>query len=101
MPRRAKKLSHGKYAGFDLWKECLKDNPKAWAEMKKYNKYDVLSLEELYNKLIPYQSSINFNLYHSGVNNVCKCGSKKFVDSGFFYTGSRKFQKQKLLMHKN
>lgn len=46
-----KKLSHSKFPGMELWKECLKGNKSAWAEMKKYNIHDVLSTEELYTKL--------------------------------------------------
>jgi DNA polymerase elongation subunit (family B) len=44
-----KKLTHGKFPGMSLWKECLKGNTDAWDEMKKYNIHDVLSTEELYN----------------------------------------------------
>ncbi len=44
-----KKLDHGQYPGFKLWREIVdKRNLKAWQCMEKYNKYDVLSLEELY-----------------------------------------------------
>ena len=37
-----KKLKHGQFAGFELWKECLDGNPEAWKEMKKYNMYHVM-----------------------------------------------------------
>lgn len=90
-----KKLSHGKFAGFDLWKECMIDNPKAWKEMKKYNMYDVLSLEELYYKLIPFDKSINFDVYHSEEGHVCLCGSSESEDNGFFYTNTGKFARYK------
>lgn len=46
-----KKLTHAKYPGMTLWKECLAGNMKAWDEMKKYNIHDVLATEELYMKL--------------------------------------------------
>lgn len=42
-----KKLTKRKYSGFELWKQCLAGNLDAWLEMEKYNKLDVLSLEEL------------------------------------------------------
>ena len=90
-----KKLSHGKFPGFDLWSECIKGNIEAWDEMEEYNRYDVLSLEELYKKLIPWDNSINFNLYHDEEKHVCKCGSEKFIKNGFYYTSSGKFQKYK------
>lgn len=46
-----KKLSHKKFPGQSLWTECLKGNPVAWDEMKKYNIHDVLATEELYLKI--------------------------------------------------
>ena len=46
-----KKLSHGKFPGMELWKQCLAGNTKAWNEMRRYNINDVLATEELYRKL--------------------------------------------------
>jgi hypothetical protein len=88
-----KKSKHKKFAGFELWRECLAQNQEAWDEMELYNKYDVLSLEELYQIMIPWDSSINFNLYHDGEEHVCKCGSKSHRKNGFYYTTSGKYQK--------
>jgi hypothetical protein len=94
--KKYKKQKHAKFSGFELWKECLAGNLEAWKEMEKYNKYDVLSLEELYKKLIPWDKSApNFNLYHEDEAHVCKCGSVDFVKSGFHYTQTGKFQKWK------
>lgn len=87
-----KKLKHPKFEGFDLWKECLAGNPKAWAEMEKYNKHDVLSLEELYTKLAPWDGYLDFNLYHDDTQTTCPCGCTKFEKRGFAYTASGKFQ---------
>lgn len=90
-----KKLSHGKFPGMKLWLECMLGNPEAWKEMEKYNKYDVLSLEELYDKLIPWDNSVNFNLYHDGTETVCTCGSTDFQRNGHSYTSVGKFQRLK------
>ncbi len=46
-----KKLSHKKFPGMTLWNECLDRNPEAWKEMRTYNIHDVLSTEELYQKI--------------------------------------------------
>lgn len=91
--KKYKKLKHAKFSGFDMWKECLSGNLKAWKEMEKYNKYDVLALEELYTKLIPWDNNTNFNLYHDSTENVCKCGSKDATKNGFFYTASGRYQR--------
>lgn len=88
-----KKLKHAKFAGFELWKQCLAGNIEAWKEMEEYNKHDVLSLEELYKKLEPWDNSINFNAYRDGDEHVCKCGSTELVKNGFYYTNAGKFQK--------
>lgn len=88
-----KKLKHKEFPGLELWKGCLSGNLSAWKEMEKYNKHDVLALEEVYTRLIPWDSSINFNLYSDDVENVCKCGSKEFQRNGFFYTSVGKFQR--------
>lgn len=90
-----KKLSHGNFPGQSLWTECLKGNMEAWAEMEEYNRYDVLSLEELYLVLAPWDRQINFNVYHDDDEFTCKCGSKEFRKSGFHTTGAGRYQKYK------
>lgn len=91
--KKFKKSKHKKFSGFELWEQCLAGNPEAWKEMEHYNKIDVLSLEELYTKLIPWDNSINFNVYHENEEHVCTCGSKKFQKNGFAYTSTGKFQR--------
>jgi DNA polymerase elongation subunit (family B) len=88
-----KKLKHKKFEGFELWKECLAGNQAAWKEMEKYNKYDVLALEEVYYKLIPWDGSIDFNVYNDSTDTVCKCGSSNFEKRGFSFTNVGKFQR--------
>lgn len=91
--KKYKKLKHKKFVGHDLWKQCMAGNLAAWKEMEKYNKYDVLSLEELYGKLIPWDSTVNFNLYHDGEEHVCKCGNAEMSKNGYAYTASGKYQR--------
>lgn len=89
-----KKLDHAKFSGFKLWSECLKGNIEAWDEMKEYNRVDVLSLEELYIKLRPWDKiTPNFNVYHDHEENFCSCGSVDFKKNGFAYTNTGKFQR--------
>ena len=91
--KKYKKQSHKKFPGFDLWIQCMAGNQDAWKEMEKYNKYDVLSLEELYLKLQPWDNSINPNLYTDTETSVCSCGSKNFIKNGFCYTSIGKYQR--------
>ena len=80
-----KKLTHGKFAGFLLWKECLLGNPEAWEEMQTYNKYDILSLEELLTVLAPWDNKLpNLDLYTDEV--LC---NGEWEQVGFTYTNAR------------
>lgn len=88
-----KKQTKREFAGFELWKECLAGNKKAWNEMEKYNRYDVLALEELYHKLSPWDNSIDFNIYSDELTFKCKCGSEDLMKRGFLYSPMGKFQR--------
>jgi len=92
-----KKLKHGKFAGFKLWSECLNENLEAWEEMEQYNKYDVLSLEELYLIFRPWDSKHpNFNLFDDEEEMACNaCGSTSLTKNGFARTNLSKFQQYK------
>jgi hypothetical protein len=93
--KKFKKQKHEQFSGFELWKECLAGNKKAWAAMKKYNCYDVLSLEELYDTLVPWSDGVpNFSLYTDDtVDHICSCGSTDLMKRGFHLTTSGKFQR--------
>lgn len=40
--------------GFDLWLGCMSGDSKAWKKMREYNKQDVVLLEKVYNKFLPW-----------------------------------------------
>lgn len=96
---RYKKLKHKKYAGFELWRECLAGNMDAWRHMEKYNKYDVLALEEVYEKLAPWDNSINTEVYSDGSKpDTCfSCGGTHIQSRGFYFTNAGKFQKYRCM----
>ncbi len=91
----AKKDDHKEFPGFELWSECLKDNKKAWAEMKKYNCLDTIATEELYLKMLPWIASHpNMSAYNDGLENECpKCASKKLQKRGVSVTQTGSFQR--------
>ena len=74
-----KKLDHAAFPGFKLWLECMAGNQKAWIEMERYNRHDVLALEELFMLFLPWDKTINWNVFHDDHDNVCSCGSVEFV----------------------
>lgn len=85
------KQDHKKFPGFELWKAVMKGNLAAWKEMEKYNKYDVLALEELYHKLSPWAPP-----YHHHIDDrpdICPCGSTRVHANGYLSTATGKFQR--------
>lgn len=93
--KKHKKLKTKKFPGFELWRACMYGDKNAWKEMERYNKQDVLSLEELYTKLIPWDNSINFALYTDEPAVACSCGSKRLTKNGYAYTSLGKYQRFK------
>ena len=61
--------------------------------MEKYNKLDVLSLEELYTKLAPWDRSINLNVYSNDFIHRCSCGNSELKPAGFHFTNRGKYRK--------
>lgn len=90
---RFRKLKHQRYPGFDLWRACLAGDQKAWEEMERYNRQDVLALEELYLKLHPWDNSVNHAVYYEAAAHVCRCGSRAFKLQGYAYTATGKYQR--------
>lgn len=88
--KKYKKLTEHEFQGFALWKECLAGNLKAWKVMEKYNKADVLALEELYETLAPWDNSVNLHVYTA---DACKCGSKNIQKRGFSVTNAGRYQR--------
>ncbi len=81
---KTRKYEHREFPGFELWKECLADNPKAWAVMRKYNPLDVISTAEVYETMRPWiKNHPNVGTYAQTVGAVCpKCGSGELHRKG-------------------
>lgn len=85
--KKYKKSTHGKFAGHRLWSECMKGNVEAWDEMEEYNKYDVLSNQELYEIFMAWDNRLpNFDLYTDEVLDM-----RDWVEDGFHYTNLGKY----------
>ena len=90
---KEKKGSHKNFPGQDLWNECLAGNQAAWKEMEEYNKKDVILCEKLFEKMLPWDNSTNFDVYRPGRPTECdSCGPTKFQARGVYYTGTNAFQ---------
>lgn len=86
-----KKSKHRKYPGFELWKACEAGDLKAFKEMEAYNKMDVLSLEELYTKLQPWDNTVNFMSTERTFK--CNCGSRHFQSKGYRVTQAGRYKR--------
>lgn len=96
--KKYKKLSHEKFPGFSLWKECLRGNLKAWNEMRRYNIHDVLATEELYTKIRAWAPENAPRAYNVGrLSMQCAmCGTVgKMVFKGYSYTRVSRFRQLK------
>lgn len=92
------KSQHKDFPGFELWTQCLADNPKAWDTMHKYNDRDIVATEALYLKLRPWiKGHPNINAYDDAdihTEHACpNCGGTHFEKRGFAYTQTGKYQK--------
>lgn len=78
------KDKHRKFPGFELWLECLKDNPAAWVEMKKYNIQDIRATEKVYLRQRPWiPNHPNIGTFDLRAGGVCpSCGSPKLEHRG-------------------
>lgn len=82
-----------KHAGFDLWKGCMQGDAKAWRTMKRYNRQDVLLLEQVYLKLRPWINNHPNISILSDIENGCRnCGSRHLVKQGVKITATGKRQ---------
>lgn len=77
--------------GYDLWRKCMDNDPKAWARMKKYNAHDVVLLEKLYLKLRPWMPKHpNVTLFDG---DCPKCGSFDLQKRGVYRSTTRIYQR--------
>lgn len=87
--KKYKKSGHAKFSGFELWSECLRGNLEAWTEMENYNILDILSLEELYSIISPWDGKLpNFAVYDDE-----PCSNGEWVKEGFVYSNLGKYDR--------
>lgn len=85
-----------KHMGHELWIKCMAKDPKAWAIMERYNKQDVVLLEKVYHKLLPWiKNHPNVGTYNeSNEQPVCtNCGSDHLQKRGLSYTVTEAYQR--------
>lgn len=79
--------------GFDLWVDCMANIPKAWAKMKRYNKQDVKTTEELYEAVKVWIPGMPSMAAFTGAFCCPTCGSLNVRPDGHAYTKQTMYQK--------
>jgi len=81
--------------GIELWYNCIeKFDKKSWNLMCNYNKQDVILLEKVYLKLLPYITNHpNIGLMQNEVESCPNCGSCNMQRRGFSFSRISKFQR--------
>lgn len=77
--------------GKELWFKCMDGDKKAWNLMKRYNKWDVVLLEKVYKKMLPFITNHpNLNLLHGTTHSCPNCGEAKLQKRGMSITRTSK-----------
>lgn len=81
--------------GIQLWVDCIENDKKeAWNKMKKYNKKDVILLEKVYERMLPYITNHPNLALLEGESTACpNCGSENINKRGFAMSSVSKFQR--------
>lgn len=84
-----------KNRGFNLWAACMAGDPVAFQELREYNEQDVILLEALYNRILPWiRNHPNRAVYAPVDGLVCpKCGGKHFQKRGTAVTTVAVYQR--------
>lgn len=83
------------HEGHMLWVKCMAGDAKAWKTMKTYNKKDVVLLEKVYKRVLPWiKNHPNRAQYTEHDPQSCpNCGSGKLAKRGFSVTAAGRWQR--------
>ena len=80
-----------KHEGFPLWIKCAAGNREAWKQMRSYNEQDVLLLEQLYDRLLPWINSHPNKSLEAGMPCCTNCGSHNLQRRGYHVTKTARY----------
>ena len=83
-----------KHRGFDMWKGCMAGIRRDWLDMERYNKMDVVLLEKIYFRMLPWiKNHPNLSVY-SERPSCPRCQSTQFQQArGTVFSNSKKYQR--------
>jgi DNA polymerase elongation subunit (family B) len=80
-----------KHKGMELWFGCMNRNKQDWLEMERYNKQDVLLLEKVYDRLLPWIDGHPNRSVMDGSLCCTKCGSENNQARGYSITQAGRY----------
>jgi uncharacterized protein YprB with RNaseH-like and TPR domain len=83
--------------GFQLWLDCMREDRKAWSKMRKYNIQDVIMLEDMYNRLLPWITNHPNQNLHGEDGGCPTCGSGRLQRRGLARTKTAVYQRYQCL----
>lgn len=84
-----------KHEGHQLWLDCMDQKESAWAKMERYNKKDVILVEKLYKRVLPWiKNHPNHSLYQGADRVSCpNCGSHSVIKNGVEHLKTQSYQR--------
>jgi hypothetical protein len=85
-----------RHSGHELWVRCMAGDAKAWAKMERYNKRDVVILDKLYDRMLPWiVNHPNVQMYgDDGETERCPlCGSRHLEKRGYAVSKTFRYQR--------
>lgn len=82
--------------GWELWEKIvLHKDPKAMKTMVAYCKQDVVALEKVFLRLLPFVKNMpNYNMFRRDAAECCpNCGGFNFINNGFRTNKERRYQR--------
>ena len=82
-----------KHKGFELWLECMAKDKDAWDTMERYNTHDVVLLEKVYERLLPWiQNHPSLSSFLDAP--VCpNCGSEHRQSRGHYLSKTLRYRR--------
>lgn len=83
-----------KHEGFELWIKCMERDPEAWTKMEEYNIQDVVLLEDVYHRFLPWIKNHPNKALHEDSEHSCpSCGSHRLQKRGYNVTQGGKYRR--------
>lgn len=85
--------SKTKHKGMALWLGCMNKNKEDWKVMEEYNKQDVLLLEKVYNRLLPWIIGHPNRSVMAGAKCCVQCGGEHLQARGYEVTQAARYRR--------